>query len=74
MKVKQIFELGLIKDDTEVWIRQGKMFHVLALRQGKRFHVLAHGNRYQDDVLEHINREVESFIWQDDNNFYIDVK
>lgn len=63
MTIKQILETGLIKDDTEVWIRQGEGFHVLA-----------HGNWYQDDVLEHMNREVESFTWQDDNNFYIDVK
>ena len=48
MKVKQILETGLIKDDTEVWIRQGDGFHVLA-----------HGNWYQDNVLEHMNREVE---------------
>lgn len=55
--------MGLIKDNTEVWIRQGDGFHVLV-----------HGNWYQDDILEHMNREVESFTWQDDNNFYIDVK
>ena len=63
MTIKQILETGLIKDNTEVWIRQGDGFHVLA-----------HGNWYQDDILEHMNREVESFTWQDDNNFYIDVK
>ena len=63
MTIKQILETGLIKDDTEVWIRQGDGFHVLA-----------HGNWYQDDILEHMNREVESFTWQDDNNFYIDVR
>lgn len=63
MTIKQILEMGLIKDDTEVWIRQGDGFHVLA-----------HGNWYQDNVLEHMNREVESFTWQDDNKIYIDVK
>ena len=43
MTIKQILEKGLIKDNTEVWIRQGDGFHVLA-----------HGNWYQDDILEHM--------------------
>ena len=63
MKVKQILETGLIKDDTEVWIRQGDGFHVLA-----------HGNWYQDDVLESMHHDSESFTWQEDNTLYIDVK
>jgi len=24
--------------------------------------------------LEYLDHELESFIWQDDNNFYIDVR
>ena len=32
--------MGLIKDDTEIFVRQGEGFKVLA-----------HGNWYQDDVL-----------------------
>ena len=54
MTLWKILELGLINDDTEVWIRHPNM------------HVLAHGNWYQD--------EIESFIWQDNNNFYVDLK
>lgn len=61
MTLRKILELGLIKDNTELWIRDD-------------LHVLAHGNWYQDNILEYMNREVESFTWQDDNNFYIDVK
>lgn len=60
---KIIIELGIIKDSTEVFIRHGEGFHVLA-----------HGNWYQDNVLEYVNREVESFTWQDDDKIYIDVK
>ena len=63
MTLEKIHEMGLIKDDTEIFVRQGEGFKVLA-----------HGNWYQDNVLEHMNREVESFTWQDDNKIYIDVK
>ena len=63
MTVSKIFtELGLINDNTEVWIRDNDL------------HVLAHGNWYQDNVLRYLYNEVESFTWQDDNNFYIDIK
>ena len=62
MTVSKIFtELGLINDNTEVWIRDNDL------------HVLAHGNWYQDNVLRYLDNEVESFTWQDDNNFYIDI-
>lgn len=41
MTVSKIFtELGLINDNTEVWIRDNDL------------HVLAHGNWYQDNVLD----------------------
>ena len=63
MTVSKIFtELGLINDNTEVWIRDNDL------------HVLAHGNWDQDNVLRYLDNEVESFTWQDDNNFYIDIK
>lgn len=62
MTISKIFEVGLINDDTEVWIRDSE------------FHVLAHGNWYQDNILDYLESEVESFTWQDDNKFYIDVK
>ena len=62
MKLKKIFDLGLVNDDTEVWIRDPDL------------HVLAHGDWYQDNILEYLDHELESFTWQDDDNFYIDVR
>ena len=63
MTLEKIYEMGLIKDNTEIFIRQGEGSHVLA-----------HGNWYQDDILDYMHHEVESFTWQDDNKLYIDVK
>ena len=62
MTLSKIYELGLINDNTEIWVRDPDMY------------ILAHGNWYQDDVLKYMNTELECFTWQDDNNFYIDVK
>lgn len=62
MNLKHLLHLGLVKDDTELFV------------QNETMHVLAHGNWYQDDVLEYIHHEVESFIWQDDNKIYIDIR
>lgn len=62
MTLRKIFDLGLINDDTEIWIRDLDS------------HVLAEGNWYQDNVLKYMNAELECFTWQDDNNFYIDLK
>lgn len=62
MTVSKIFELSLVNDNTSIWVRD------------KEFHVLGHGNWYQDNILEYEDREVESFTWQDDNQFYIDLK
>lgn len=60
MTVEKIFGLGLINDDTKVWIR------------GE--HVLAAGNWYQDDILAYLHHEAASFTWLDNGDFYIDVK
>ena len=62
MTLRKIHELGLISDNTVVWVRNPDM------------RVLAHGNWYQDHVLEYMDSELECFTWQDDNNFYIDPK
>ena len=62
MTLEKIIDLGLIDDNTEVWIRTPELC------------VLAHGNWYQDNVLEYLHSELEDFVWQDDNNFYIDLK
>ncbi len=63
MTVKKILGTGLKKDETEIFIRQGEGFHVLA-----------HGNWYQDHILDYLDHEVESFTWQDDGKIYIDIK
>ena len=62
MTLKKNLEIGLIDDSTIVWVRDPDMC------------VLAHGTWYQDDVLEYLHSELECFTWQDDNNFYIDLK
>lgn len=59
MTLEKIYEMGLIKDSTEIFIRD------------EEFHVLAHGNWYQDDVLDYMRNEVKSFTWQGDNKLYI---
>lgn len=61
MTVKKIFELGLINDDAEIYIRDAEM------------HVLTHGNWYQDNILEYLDRKVECFTWQDNGEFFIDL-
>ncbi len=63
MTLGKIYDMGLIKDDTEIFIRQDE-----------NFNVLAHGNWYQDNMLEYMHHEAESFTWQDDNKLYIDLK
>lgn len=69
MKVKDIHELGLIEDSTEIWIRDFGEFGMK---------VLAHGNWYQDNILSYLDYEVECFHWQDDgivgSTVYFDVK
>lgn len=63
MTLRKICELGLIKEDTEIFIRQGDGFYTAA-----------HGNLHQADVVNYMDTEVECFTWQDDNKFYIDLK
>lgn len=62
MTLKKIFELGLISDSTKVYVRDPDM------------HALAYGNWYQDNVLEYQDHVVECFTWQDNNEFFIDLK
>ena len=54
MTLEKIYEMGLIKDNTEIFVRQGEGFHVLA-----------HGNWYQDDVLNYMHHEIESITRPD---------
>lgn len=62
MTLRKIFDLGLINDDTEIWIRDLDS------------HVLAEGNWYQDDILKYLDHVLVSFTWQDDNNFYVNLE
>lgn len=63
MRICDVFELGIIKDDTEVYIRNTD------------FNLLAKGNWYENHVVNYIIgiHSVESFTWQDDNKIYIDI-
>lgn len=36
--------------------------------------LLASGNWYQDNILKYHNIEISSFTWQDNNEFYVDLK
>ncbi len=63
MKIYDVLKLGIIKDDTEVYIRD------------ENFNVLAKGNWYEDHILDYTieTYPVESFTWEDDNKIYIDI-
>ncbi len=65
MRICDVFELGIIKDDTEVYIRNAD----------HTFRLLAKGNWYEDHVLDYIIdiHPIRSFTWQDDNKIYIDI-
>ena len=62
MTLRKIFDLGLVNDDTEIWVRDSDM------------RVLVHGDWNRELVLEYLDSELECFTWQDDDNFYIDLK
>lgn len=62
MTLKKIFELGLINELTEIFIRK------------EYFHILTHGNWCHDDILKYQDRELTSFVWQDNNKIFIDLK
>lgn len=67
MNTQQIFELGIINDDTEIFIRNDV--------STTGFEILAKGNWYEDHILEYSNEKypVVSFTWQDNNKLYIDI-
>lgn len=62
MTLRKIFGLGLVNDDTEIWVRDSDM------------RVLVHGDWNRELVLEYLDSELECFTWQDDDNFYLDLK
>lgn len=62
MTLEKLFDMELVKGDTEIYIRD------------KDMNLLTSGRWFQDKVLDHIEDEIECFTWQDDNKLYIDVK
>ena len=62
MTLRKIFGLGLVNDDTEIWVRDSDM------------RVLVHGDWNRELVLEYLDSELECLTWQDDDNFFIDLK
>ncbi|MDE7266089.1 MAG: hypothetical protein K2N89_01325 [Lachnospiraceae bacterium] len=62
MTIGKIYETGLIKDETDIFIRE------------RDFNIIAQGKWYEDRILDYANMEVKSFTWQDDGKVYIDVK
>ena len=62
MTLRKIFGLGFVNDDTEIWVRDSDM------------RVLVHGDWNRELVLEYLDSELECFTWQDDDNFFIDLK
>lgn len=65
MTLSKIMDLGLVKDDTKIWVRGYGSFGMV---------IRACGNWYQDNVLDYMESELESFTWQDDSKVYIDIK
>ena len=59
MTLEKIYEMGLINDNTKVFLRDSD-FHVLS------------GNNIPD--FTNYDFEIESFTWQDDDKIYIDLK
>lgn len=60
MTLEKIYEMGLIKDDTEIFVRQGEGFKVLA-----------HGNWYQDDVLNYMHLDLNLLHGKMTTNFML---
>ncbi len=65
MTLEKLCEMGLIKDDTEIWIRRSEGMHDPRM--------VAHGNWYQDHMLDYMQNAVKSFTWQDNNTLVIDI-
>lgn len=64
MTLRKIIEIGLVEDDTKIYIRG----------YGDIPALLTCGNWFQDNVLDYMDREVASFTWQDDKKIYIVMK
>lgn len=61
MTLNKLHEIGLIKDSTTIYVRDSDSRYLTC------------GNWYQDNILEYLERELESFSWQNNDDFYIDL-
>lgn len=62
MTLKKIYEMGLLTNNTEIYVRKGS-----------RVNLLAYGHWHDDNIQNYAHHDLESFTWQDDNEFYIDL-
>ncbi len=60
MTLKQIFGLGLINNNTKVWLR------------GHKGATIAFGRWYQKEILDQVNTVARSFSWQDNDTVSVD--
>lgn len=61
MTVSDIFDLKMVNDGIEVYIRDSES------------NVLAHGNWYQDNILKYTHSAAVGFTWQSGGRIYIDL-
>lgn len=47
---------------------------IVRIRNEENFSLLTSGNWYQDNILKYRNIEISSFTWQDNDEFYVDLK
>lgn len=47
---------------------------IVHIRNEENFSLLTSGNWYQDNILKYRNIEISSFTWQDNDEFYVDLK
>ena len=67
MTTHELYNLGIFKDNTEIFIRNDK--------SATGFEVLAKGYWYEDHMLDYFieKYQIVSFTWQDDNRIYVDI-
>lgn len=47
---------------------------IVHIRNEENFSLLTSGNWYQDNILKYRNIEISAFTWQDNDEFYVDLK
>lgn len=59
---KLLLETEIIKDDTEIYIRDSEA------------QLYARGKWFQDNLLEFSNRLIHCFRWEENNSIFIELK